>query len=80
MVLVTRGRHELEARVAERTAELTKANEDLTREIARQKGTEEALRRSEAYLAEAQKLSHTCTWAFNRQRLYWSEEGYRPGA
>jgi PAS domain S-box-containing protein len=38
----------------------------------------EALRRSEAYLAEAQRLSHTGTWAFNETTtLYWSEESYR---
>ena len=38
----------------------------------------EALRRSEAYLAEAQRLSHTGTFAFNASAaLYWSEESYR---
>ena len=76
MTLAMQGRNELKARVAERTAELLKTNEDLTLEIARRKGTEEALRRSEAYLAESQKLSHTGTWAFNpTMTLYWSEEG-----
>jgi len=36
------------------------------------------LRRSESYLAEAQSLSHTGTWAFNpTTTLYWSEENYR---
>ena len=39
---------------------------------------EEALRRSEAYLAEAQRLSHTGTSVFNEtETLYWSEECYR---
>jgi len=42
------------------------------------KKTEDRLRRSEAYLAEAQRLSHTGTWAFNETTtLYWSEEAYR---
>ena len=42
------------------------------------KRTEGRLRQSEAYLAEAQRLSHTGTWAFNATTtLYWSEEGYR---
>jgi PAS domain-containing protein len=44
MIQVMRGRNEPEARIAERTAELTKANEDLTLEIARHKGTEDELR------------------------------------
>jgi PAS domain S-box-containing protein len=38
----------------------------------------EALRRSEAYLAEAQRLSHTGTLAFNLAGpVYWSDESYR---
>jgi PAS domain S-box-containing protein len=42
------------------------------------KKAEDRLRRSEAYLAEAQRLSHTGTWAFNETTtLYWSEEAYR---
>jgi PAS domain S-box-containing protein len=80
MTLVKRGRNELEARVVGRTAELTKTNEDLTLEIARHKQTEEALRRSEANLAEAQRLSHTGSWALSpatRKIHYWSDECYR---
>src|ERR1019366_3875612 len=41
---------------------------------------EEALRRSETYLAEAQKLSHTGSWArtvATGEIPYWSEECYR---
>ena len=42
------------------------------------RANEEALRRSEAYLAEAQRLSHTGTLAFNATGpLYWSDESYR---
>jgi PAS domain S-box-containing protein len=38
----------------------------------------EALRRSEAYLAESQGLSHTGSAVFNDARiLYWSDETYR---
>ena len=48
------------------------------RHITERKKAEEALRRSEAYLAEAQRLSHTGTLAFNATSpLYWSEESYR---
>jgi PAS domain S-box-containing protein len=40
---------------------------------------EEALRRSEAYLAEAQRLSHTGSfgWDVSSGEIYWSRETYR---
>jgi PAS domain S-box-containing protein len=42
------------------------------------RASEEALRRREAYLAEAQRLSHTGTLAFNATApVYWSEESYQ---
>ena len=42
------------------------------------KKAEDLLRRSEAYLAEAQRLSHTGSSAYNETTiLYWSEETYR---
>jgi PAS domain S-box-containing protein len=44
------------------------------------KRAEEALRRSEAYLTEAQRLTHTGTWAFSPttpENCYWSSEYYR---
>ena len=48
------------------------------RHITEQKKAEEALRRSETYLAEAQRLSHTGTLVFNATApVYWSEESYR---
>jgi PAS domain S-box-containing protein len=40
----------------------------------------EALRRSEAYLAEAQRLTHTGSWALNlapKEIVHWSEEEFR---
>ena len=48
------------------------------RHITDRKRAEEALRRSEAYLAEAQRLSHTGTLVFNATApVYWSDESYR---
>jgi PAS domain S-box-containing protein len=44
------------------------------------KRAEEALRRSEAYLAESQRLTHTGSWAVNpalEKTVYWSEETFR---
>jgi PAS domain S-box-containing protein len=49
-------------------------------DISERKRSEEALRRSEAYLAEAQRLSHTGSWVWNvatRQTVHWSHEQYR---
>ena len=48
-------------------------------DIEDRKRAEEALRRSEAYLAEAQRLSHTGSWAYRAGggAVYWSEENFR---
>jgi PAS domain S-box-containing protein len=54
---------ELDQRVAQRTSQLLAANEELEKEIAEREQAEEKLRASEAYLAEAQRLTHTASWA-----------------
>jgi PAS domain S-box-containing protein len=49
-------------------------------DIEDRKRAEEALRRSEGYLANAQRLTSTGSWAWNvatRQSVYWSQENYR---
>ena len=48
-------------------------------DITERKAAEEALRSSEAYLAEAQRLSQTGSWAWSPDQdiRYWSEECYR---
>src|SRR5207302_10774300 len=49
-------------------------------DITEHRHAEEILRRSEAYLSEAQRLSHTGSWAFVpalRKHTYWSEEIFR---
>jgi PAS domain S-box-containing protein len=47
----------------------------ITRDITERRQAEEELRRSEAYLAEAQRLSHSGSWAFDLGRqefVHWS--------
>jgi PAS domain S-box-containing protein len=49
-------------------------------DLTERKRAEEALRRGEAWLAQAQRLNHTGTWVLDgtmRRFLYWSDESYR---
>jgi PAS domain S-box-containing protein len=49
-------------------------------DIEDRKRAEEALRRSESYLADAQRLIGAGSWAWNvatRQSVYWSQENFR---
>jgi len=60
--------------------ELQNTNEALQAESRERKSAEESLRRSESYLAEAQRLTHTGSWAWQvagRDALHLSEEWYR---
>jgi len=51
----------------------------LSEDITARKRADEELRRSEAYLAEAQRLSHTGSWAWNFStgEVFWSRELFR---
>jgi len=48
-------------------------------DISERKLAEESLRRSETYLAEAERINHTGSWAWNPASTiqYWSQECYR---
>jgi PAS domain S-box-containing protein len=72
-------REHLEELVKERTAELTKANQQLSQQIEERKRTEEALRESENGLAEAQRIAHMGNWDLDlvKNELRWSDEIYR---
>jgi PAS domain S-box-containing protein len=64
-------RHELDAKLVE----LGQARNELERKVWERTAD---LQRSQAYLAEAQRLTHTGSWAFNATTpLYWSEENCR---
>jgi PAS domain S-box-containing protein len=72
-------RDELEEKVEERTAKLSHANEELQSEVLERKSAQENLRRSEAFLAEGQRISHTGSWSWNvpSGKLAWSAEHFR---
>jgi len=76
---IKRLNEDLEKRVIERTSQLTAVNDELTREIFERQRAEEALLRSEAYLAEAQRVSHTGSfgWDVSSGQIFWSEETFR---
>jgi PAS domain S-box-containing protein len=50
-----------------------------TADVTERKHAEDALRRSEAYLAEAQRLTHTGSWVYKAAGAghHWSEENFR---
>ncbi len=93
MTQVTKARNELAVKVAERTAELAQANEDLKIEIAERQRTEEALTTSEqeqrqiakqlerdrARLVEAQEVAKMGSWEADLETLNvtWSEQTHR---
>jgi PAS domain S-box-containing protein len=60
-------------------SQLTIANSELRREILQRQRAEEALLRSEAYLAEAQRVSHTGSfgWSVCNGDIVWSAETFR---
>ncbi|HMJ21416.1 MAG TPA: MEDS domain-containing protein, partial [Terriglobales bacterium] len=76
---IKRLNEELEQRVVERTSQLTAVNSELTKEIVQRQRAEEALLRSEAYLAEAQRVSHTGSfgWSVSSGHIVWSDETFR---
>ena len=77
---IMRLNEELERRVEKRTRELTAVNEELRKEIVERERAEAALRTSEAYLAHAQRLTQTGSWAFSvatKSIVHWSPEHFR---
>jgi PAS domain S-box-containing protein len=79
--------HALEARVAIRTRELVIANAQLTSQIEERRRAEEALRRTQNILTNAQRVARVGGWEINlvTQEVQWSDEFFRicglePGA
>jgi predicted ATPase/signal transduction histidine kinase len=70
---------ELLASQAAISLENVRLYDELRKENSERERAEEDLRRSEAYLREAQRLSHTGTFGWNTSNAarYWSEETFR---
>jgi PAS domain S-box-containing protein len=66
--------------VPERGADgVTRSLLGITRDVTERRRAENAFRRSEAFLSEGQRISHTGSWSWNRVTgaLAWSDELYR---
>jgi PAS domain S-box-containing protein len=76
---INRLNEELEQRVQERTSQLMAVNRELTKEVLQRQRVEDALQRSEAYLEEAQRISHTGSfgWDVSSGQIFWSDESFR---
>jgi PAS domain S-box-containing protein len=76
---IKRLNEQLEERVLERTSALMALNTELTHEVLQRQRAEAALQRSEVYLAEAQRISHTGSfgWDVSSGEIFWSEETFR---
>ncbi len=59
--------------------ERERVEETLREQLSERRRAEEELRRSEAYLAEGQRISHTGSWGWNvaTGELFWSQEHFR---
>ncbi|TMB62051.1 MAG: PAS domain-containing protein, partial [Deltaproteobacteria bacterium] len=69
----------VESALREKQEELRRTREILVDDISQRKRAEAELRRSEMYLAEGQRLSHTGSWARNvsSEEVFWSQETFR---
>ncbi|HSU88737.1 MAG TPA: sigma 54-interacting transcriptional regulator [Terriglobia bacterium] len=74
-----REQERVESALREKQDELRRTQEMLVDDISQRKRAEEELRRSEAYLVEGQRLSHTGSWARNVSsgEVFWSQETFR---
>ena len=77
--LLSQARSDLEVKVENRTVDLSQANQQLRAEVTERKRAEWDLRRSEAFLAEAQRLSRSGSfgWRVSTGEILWSEETFR---